>query len=236
MAIHYKDFETAVDLADQAAKDISGILHTTVSDYGRATLVGAGGSTPKAIYDRLAKKFIPWERIHVTLGDERWVDLDHPLSNEAMLKSHLLKGEAAKAHIVGLKTPHDTPYDGRPQVEARLRDMKPPFDVVMLGMGLDGHTASLFPGDPFLALALDLDNSARCAAIQPDPMPADAPVLRMTLTASALTDARHVMLFVQGKDKLAVLDEALQGDDALAMPIRAILHQKHVDVTVYRAK
>ena len=138
--------------------------------------------------------------------------------------------------MIGLKTPHDTPYDARPQVEARLRDLKPPFDVVMLGMGLDGHTASLFPGDPFLAPALDLDNPARCAAIQPDPLPEEAPVLRMTLTASALTDARRVMLFVQGQKKLAVLEQALKGDDALAMPIRAILHQKRVDVAIYRVK
>lgn len=236
MAINYLDFDNPGDLADTAAQNISAILNEAVSATGRGTLVAAGGSTPKAIYERLSKKFMPWDRIFVTLGDERWVDMDHELSNEAMIRQHLQKNEARHVHITGLKTPHETPYDAKPQVEARIRDMKPPFDVVMLGMGMDGHTASLFPGDPFLPLALDAEGAASSAPIHPDPMPAEAPVLRMTMTVKALLNARKVMVFVTGADKCAVLDEVLKGDNALEMPIRAILNQKKTAVEIYRSK
>lgn len=236
MAIQYLDFENPAELADTAAQNIAAILNEAVSGTGRGTLVAAGGSTPKAIYERLSKKFMPWDRIFVTLGDERWVDLDHELSNEAMIRQHLQKNEARNISITGLKTPHDTPYDAKPQVEARIRDMKPPFDVVMLGMGMDGHTASLFPGDPFLPLALDPEGATNCAAIHPDPMPVEAPVLRMTMTVKALLNARKIMIFVTGADKCKVLEQAEKGDNALEMPIRAILKQKKTPVDIYRSK
>ncbi|MGD8326164.1 MAG: 6-phosphogluconolactonase [Sphingomonadales bacterium] len=236
MTKEYLDFENAEALADRAAQDIASALHEAVSAKGRATLVAAGGSTPQAIYERLSKKFLPWDRIFVILGDERWVDMDHPLSNEEMVKKHLKKNEARNVSITGLKTPQDTPYDAKPQVEARIRDMKPPFDIVMLGMGMDGHTASLFPGDPFLPLSLDPEGEANCAAIHPDPMPAEAPVLRMTMTVKALLNTHKVMLFVSGAEKLKVLKAAEAGDNLLEMPVRAILQQKKTDLLIYRAK
>lgn len=226
-------FETPESMAQAVAEDIFSRLSQSIESRGEAVLVGAGGSTPKAVYQKLSSMPLEWSKVTATLGDERWVDAGHAASNEAMLKANLAKDAAKDVRILGMKTPHESPFEAQSAVEKKFRDLPKPYDVVMLGMGMDAHTASLFPGSKGLAEALDPQGTALCAAITPNPLPSEAPFPRMTLTLAGLSNAHHIMILVQGEQKRAVLEEALAGDDILAMPIRAVLLQKRTPVTIY---
>jgi len=235
MGIEFRSFTDAAAMADAAARDIADALAAAIAARGRASLVGAGGRTPAAIYDRLANADLPWAQVWAMPGDERWVAPDHAASNQAMLMRALARGRAAAVHVVGLKTADATPAQGLGIVEQRIRALARPFDMVMLGMGTDGHTASLFPGAKGLDAALDPAATAYAAAITPEPLPPEAPFARATLTLRALLDARRIVLLLQGAAKKRVYEAALAGTDALAMPVRAVLHQDKVPVTVYYA-
>lgn len=221
-------------MAASLAARLVGALSQAVADRGAASLVLSGGSTPKPLYRRMAQMHAPWQDVSVTLADERWVPPAHEASNESLVRANLLTGHARAARFVPLKTEADLPGMAVPDVARRLNALARPFDLVVLGMGADGHTASLFPGARGLAEALGEDASA-CAAIRPDPLPPEAPYPRMTLTARTLLDSRRVVLLIAGSSKRAVYEEALAGSDPQAMPVRAILHQDRTPVEVHWA-
>ncbi|GAB4144076.1 MAG: 6-phosphogluconolactonase [Sphingomonadales bacterium] len=230
-----KCFASADDMARAGADAIVAALAQGVATRGEASLVAAGGRTPAAIYDKLCHVDVPWRQVTVLPGDERWVGADHGASNESMIRRTLLRDRARDLNMVGLRNDAASNSAGLGDIAQRVAALPRPFDVVMLGMGNDGHTASLFPGAQGLEAALDPDGDADVAAITPDPLPAEAPFARITLTVRALLDARQIMLFVQGAQKKAVLDQALAGADAQAMPVRAILRQDRTPVSIYYA-
>jgi 6-phosphogluconolactonase len=174
------------------------------------------------VFDRLARRPLDWSRVEVTLSDERWVAPDHPASNERLVRARLLTGSAAAARFVPLKTEAATPQAALAEVEARLAAMPRPFDAVMLGMGEDGHIASLFPGAVGLAEGLNPAAGRLCMAVEPR---ADAPPNepRLGLTLAAMASARVVVVFIAGAAKWAAWERALAGDDVLEMPVRALL-------------
>ena len=193
----------------------------------RASLAVSGGRTPVAFFTALSELELSWSRIDITLADERWVNIDDEASNERLVRLHLLRNRAKAARFVGLKVDTDTPEQALALCERQLGLIHWPLDVVVLGMGNDGHTASLFPGTDALKQALALDNSARCAAIRP----LDVPHPRMTMTRAALTGARHRALHMTGEDKLETLEEALMDVRKVElMPIRAFLQ---ADLDIY---
>ncbi len=225
----FKAFEDAADLTRRLADRIQHLLDEGVRCRGRASLVVSGGTTPVALFDTLSGADLAWDRISVTLTDERWVDPDDPDSNEHLVRTHLLKNKAAAAEFIGLKTPDLTAGAGEKTCVQRIRQILLPFDVLILGMGGDGHTASLFPRAAALPLALDLARDSLCMAVAPPEAPHD----RMTLTLPAILNSRQIFVHIVGEKKRRVYETAIAEESPEEMPIRAILGQKRVPVTIW---
>ena len=211
---------TPADLARKLAEQIVLILRQRLDAAPRASLALSGGSTPILLFRALAQQVLDWQRIDIVQVDERWVAPSHPDSNSAQIREHLLQGRAAVARFYPLYEKVASPSAGLGAVCQRLESLSWPLDVVVLGMGNDGHTASLFPDAPELVAAMAEHSGSKLAAITP-PQHAQA---RITLTRSAIAGARHCILHIQGDDKLATLTKALAEPDNWAqMPIRAFL-------------
>lgn len=204
-------------LAMQLAEAVAEALRTDLAIHDNALLVVSGGSTPVPFFEALAACELPWARVQVTLADERWVPEDHNDSNARLVRMHLLQGPAAAATFVPLTTDDPTPEQGTEAVAERLAGLAWPASVVILGMGGDGHTASLFPDSRELDFALATEASV-VAVRSPS-----QPLARLTLSADRLHHARRHLLHITGGDKRAMLARALCGDDIRELPIRAFL-------------
>lgn len=211
-------YATAAQMAEALALRVAEALRAAIAERGRALLVVSGGRSPVAFFERLAREQLPWKQVLISLADERWVPPSDADSNEALVRRHLLQGAAAEACMIGL-------YRLAVSLEeaAHLADLAiaglPAIDVLVLGMGEDGHTASLFPASPGLAEALSLDCPHR---VVPMRAPSE-PVERLSLSLPVLAAARLALLAIQGQTKLAVLTRALQPGPAEELPIRALL-------------
>ncbi len=207
-----------VQLAERLATAVAAALRDAIETRGSATLVVSGGRSPIAFFEFLARQPLAWSQVLVSLADERWVPVNHATSNEGLVRRHLLQGPAAEARFVGLYRVAGSVEQAALQADQALAEL-PPIDVLVLGMGDDGHTASLFPHSPNLAEALSADCPRRC-------LPLLAPVeprQRLSLTLPLLAAARRPLLAIQGPAKLATLAAALAGDEVASMPIRALL-------------
>lgn len=212
--------ESADVIANKLARTVAEKLTEALGRKSRACMAVSGGSTPKAFFQALSQLPVEWSRVDVTLADERWVDVDADASNERLVRAALLQGPAASARLVGLKQPHDTANAGQPIAEEALAEMEWPLDVLVLGMGNDGHTASLFPDAPEIGEALDSSRPARCIAMHP---PSQA-VPRISLSRRVLAEAGWTAVHLKGTDKLETLERAFADlANVHAMPIRAFL-------------
>lgn len=227
--VHEHRFPDATALAHALAGEIKVDLEEAIGVRGAASLVVSGGTTPQRLFGVLSAETVAWEKTWVTLADERWVDTTDKASNERLVREHLLVNDAANAHFVGLKNPAPTPEAGADWARRALTRVPRPYDVVMLGMGLDGHTASLFPGSLALARALDPAAPAGCVAVNS----LTAPHARVSLNLAALLDARRVVLHIEGEAKWQVYQRARVAGSLAEMPVRAVLQQKEVPVDVY---
>jgi 6-phosphogluconolactonase len=207
---HRHDFENREALAKALADRVARGLSRAISRQGKAVLALSGGTTPSLFFEHLSHEDISWEKVTVTLVDERQVDEQSPRSNAKLVKEGLLKNHAHAAQFVPL-------FQNQNAAETLT------LDVVVLGMGEDSHTASFFPGGDNLALALDPKTQTVITAMQ---APA-AGEPRLTFTLAALLKAKVLCLQVEGQKKHDVLETAIAGTDALAMPIRAVLHADH---------
>ncbi len=215
------DFTDAGALAIALAQAVEDDLRAALRARGHASLVVSGGSTPRAFLRELARRDLEWSRVVVTLADERWLPPQHARSNQRMLHETLLQDAAAAARFVPLHRDGMTPEAAAAEVGAAIARMGMPFDVVVLGMGLDGHTASLFPDGDRLAEALDAHGTAWVSSMRA----ASIDEARITLTLPALVTARQLYLHIEGIDKL----RAYAALDA-ASPLGAVLAAAPVDV------
>jgi 6-phosphogluconolactonase len=190
-------------------------LRRAIAAKGRATLAVSGGTTPQLFFEKLSQADLPWQRVTVTLVDERQVPETSNRSNARLVREALLRNKAAAANFV--------PVFGNPQAADAA-----PFDVAILGMGTDGHTASFFPGGDHLPEALDADTHKRI--VEMNAPGAGEP--RLTFTLPVLLAAGRLKLHIEGADKKAVLDKALADGPESAMPVRAILRSQ-TPVTLY---
>lgn len=204
-------------LAEQLAEAVFQGLQDDLNHQERVLLVVSGGSTPVPFFKALAAKSLPWERVDVTLADERWVDEQSSDSNAKLVREHLLQGEASAATFIPLTCSAATPEEGVDEVAKQVETLAWPASVVILGMGGDGHTASLFPDSPELTLALATEELLVAVRTPSQPQP------RITFSADRLHQARRHILHITGDDKRAILAKALSGDDVRQLPIRAFL-------------
>ena len=197
-------------LADAAAAMFAGVLGEALDASGRASLALSGGSSPKPTYQRLAQAPLAWNGVGVSLVDERWVPSGAAGSNADFIRDCFAGTPAERAHFIPLYNGHDTAADGVEAAEQALALLKQPFDLCVLGMGSDGHTASWFPHSEGLDTALDPDNPATLCAIRAKPSEVTGPLTeRITLTYAAVAQARHVVLMLPSGEKLAVFRDAM---------------------------
>lgn len=214
-------------LADEVASD----LDEAIGRRKAASLVLPGGTTPGDFFDVLNTRELPWDRVQVVPTDERWVPPDDDRSNEKLMRTRLFRNRAAGARFVALKDAHDHPAQAEDAIGAAVAAMPRPFDVTLLGMGADGHTASLFPGAAELAAALDPSSPRLVSAITPP----DAPRLglRMSLTLAAILASRRILILIRGREKMEALDLARAGEETPIMPVRAVLRGAASPVEVF---
>jgi len=208
-------FEAREALAATLARDVAEELERAIEAKGRATLAVSGGTTPKLFFEKLSEIDIPWARVSVTLVDERQVPETSERSNARLVRTHLLRNRAAAARFV-------------PLVDNPDAERIPSFDVAVLGMGNDGHTASFFPGGDSLAEAIDADTKKRLIAITAP----GAGEPRLTFTLPVLEQAGRLALHIEGAEKKQVLKQALADGPEEDMPVRALLRSA-APVTLY---
>ncbi|MBI2718035.1 MAG: 6-phosphogluconolactonase [Rhizobiales bacterium] len=202
-------------LAWHLASDVAGALRRTIAEKGKATLAVSGGATPRLFLEKLSQMGIPWPQVTATLVDERQVSEDSERSNARLVRTSLIQNKAAAARFAPL-------YENPSAADVL------PLDVVVLGMGNDGHTASFFPGGDRLAEALD--PAAAPAVIEMIAPGAGEP--RLTFNLSALQSASVLMLHIEGPEKRKTLERALGEGPVSEMPVRAVL-RSHIPLTLY---
>jgi 6-phosphogluconolactonase len=218
-------------LAESVAGTLEAAIRTGLAERGRAVLALAGGRTPFPVYRRLARAALDWSRVLLLPTDERWVDQDHPACNAREMRAAF--AAAGDVTVLSL-TPESTGLFASPRwAETMLATLADPFDAVLLGMGADGHFASLFPGAAELAAGLDPDGSADVLVVHPDPLPPEAPYARVSLSAARLLRTHRLLLAATGAAKRAVLDRAEAQPDPLTLPIAALLHDPSAQVEIH---
>jgi 6-phosphogluconolactonase len=231
--LRLRRFAQADEMFRILADEIAAQLRQGIVARGTASFVASGGTTPGALYDTLSERDLAWDKVFVTLSDERWVSPGSTDSNENLLRTRLLRGKAVSAHLVPFKTRDASPLDAEAGVDHAIASMPLPFDVTLLGMGDDGHTASLFPNAEGLSEALDLSSPALVRAIAPKNAAGSSQ--RMSLTLRAILASRLIVVLIRGQAKLATYIEAASGDDERAMPVRAVLHRATAPVETFWA-
>lgn len=211
----------ATSLAQSVAQDLRGALAVRE----RASLALSGGTTPQRFVQALAQETVDWARVEVCLVDERWVPLSDAQSNEGQLRQWIAGTAMAHCHLYPLYSDHPSPSDAMADAQQRFAAFNWPLDVCVLGMGEDGHTASLFPGMPGLAEALSND-AARFVAVPAGFKGAS----RLSFTLPDLLQARRCIVHIEGRGKLEALEHVCAQSDAMQHPIWAVLSSMSVDV------
>jgi 6-phosphogluconolactonase len=229
MKYSMQKFDDKEILARSLASEITHQLDRAINGNDHATLAVSGGSTPVSFFKELSQSELDWHKVTITLVDERWVNEDHERSNAKLVNEHLLQNRASFANFTPLFENTKDPDDAVTIVEPRLANLPRPFDVVILGMGLDGHTASFFPDATELADAL---NPRTQATVYPIHSPSiEEP--RMTLTLPIVSQARFVALHIEGNDKRDVLEKTVNEKEEL--PIHQVINNCEQTPVVYWA-
>lgn len=214
-------FETHIDsnaLAVWLSEHVAKCLGEAIAKNGRASIAVSGGGTPKLFFVELSKQDIDWQKITITLVDERWVDGTSDRSNAKLVNDLLLQNHASKAQFLPLFNAGINASQIN-EIADKYKKLLP-FDVVILGMGGDGHTASFFPGGNTLSAATD--PNAKNILINLEAEGAGEP--RVTFTLPPLVNAVETILHIEGAGKKQVFDEANSNGDADALPIRHVLN------------
>ncbi|AIC25913.1 6-phosphogluconolactonase [Rhizobium sophoriradicis] len=231
MASTLHSFASAADLAGSLADKVADRLSAAIAARGAASIAVSGGSTPKAFFQALSTRDIAWDKVTITLVDERFVPADNPRSNHLLVDANLLQNKATAARFVPLYQPAASVEEAARLATEKSAEIGIPFDVVILGMGGDGHTASFFPGGSNLAEALDASTPRGVITMEAE----GAGEPRLTFTFSSLQDAALLVLHIEGEGKKDVLAKAEGSGDEADMPIRAVLRRATSPVEIYWA-
>ncbi|NNC78483.1 MAG: 6-phosphogluconolactonase [Woeseiaceae bacterium] len=222
-------FQTRQEASQAAADDIVNALSRRLASQGDASLVVSGGTSPVDCLAELSRADIEWARVHVLPSDERWVASTDESSNENMIRNALLTNKASVATLHGLYDPCATVDERCEQIGVEFKTLPFPFAAALLGMGADGHFASLFPDADNLERGLNPDFAGLCLPVRTIASPYE----RISLTLSALSRSDEIALLIFGDDKWATLQSAKEKNSKL--PVARLIKQKRAPVTVYWA-
>lgn len=228
-------FDDNASLAPALAAAVAADLRAVLQTEPQATLAVSGGRSPVPVFEALRDEDLDWARVVVTLVDERWVPETDPASNAALVKTHLLQGRAAVARFVPLYTGNASAEDAEAILAATFETLPLPFAALILGMGDDGHTASLFPASPNLDAGLALGGSVADTPPCLAQVGAVAPTERMSMTLPWILHARRVYLQFGGANKAEVFTAALAEPNG-QYPVSFVLTQTQTPVVVFAAR
>jgi len=225
------EYDSLDELADAVAGDVGFIIESALDARGEALVALPGGQTPLPIFAKLAAAKLNWKKVTIVPTDERLVELSDPRSNiRAIAQAFLPTGARVfpiSSDIADYKLAGNS-------ANAKLADLKFPLDLAWLGVGSDGHTASIFAG-PDLEEALNAPKGRNAIGVMPDPLPADAPVARVTLTRSAILSARTVLITITGQDKRDLLEGAIADGHSSKLPIGRVLAEAEQPIDIHWA-
>jgi 6-phosphogluconolactonase len=223
------EYDSLDELADAVAGDIGFIIDSAVEARGSSLIALPGGKTGPAIYPKLAAQQLPWKRVTIIPTDDRLAPMDSELSNVREVARTFLPVGARVVPIAADIADYKLAGNS---ADARLQDLPWPPDLVWLGVGEDGHTASIFAG-PDLQDALDAPRARRAVGVMPDPLPAEAPIARVTLTRAAILSARTVLIAVSGDRKRALLEQAIADGHSSKLPIGRVLAEAEQPIDIH---
>lgn len=218
-------------LAQKLAVSVAKKLNACLIEKNKACLAVSGGKTPIDFFQQLSQQELDWSKVTVILVDERWLPADHKDSNEKLVRDYLMQNKAKRAYFLGLKNNADLPSEGIMDCETQLRTQVDHIDIVILGMGLDGHTASWFAESDQLSALLGSETSAWCLPVEDEFLPQP----RMSLTWRFIKRAENIYLHFSGADKNSVFEKACEGIDE-QLPVSHVLHQDGISINVYRTQ
>ncbi|WP_309083384.1 6-phosphogluconolactonase [Chelativorans sp.] len=226
----WHEFPASEALAEALADAVARSLAEALETRGQAGLAVSGGNTPVAFFQALSRKDLDWPRVTVTLVDERFVPPSSERSNAALAAQHLLQNEAAQARFVGLHHDLQTVEEAADRADEDIGRIPLPLDAAVLGMGLDGHTASFFPDAEDIALKLGVDDR-RVLPIHAR----SAGEPRLTLSVPLICKARLLTLHIEGEEKRRVIEAALAEEAGAKLPVRVVVEQAGEPVHIYWA-
>ena len=223
------DYEDEDEWAEAVAGDIAFIIEQALDARGQALVAFPGGNTPGPIFAKLATKKIKWKHVTIIPTDDRLVAVNDPLSNVAGIAKVFIP---LGARVLPIATENKDHKMAGNAADARLQDLHWPPDLVLLGVGGDGHTASIFPG-PDLDAALTAPKTRRAIGVMPDPLPPEAPVARVTMTRSAILSAKALGLCLTGDDKRAIVEQAIEDGAGSKVPIGQVLAEAEQPIDIH---
>ncbi len=227
--VEWWDYESLEEMAAAVAGDIGFIIDSAIDARGEALIAIPGGTTPLPVYKALAAADLNWKRVTIVPTDDRLVPLSDEQSNvRAIAQVFLARG----ARVFPITSEIADYRLAGNAANAKLSELKFPLDLAWLGVGLDGHTASIFAG-PDLDDALNAPKGRHAVGVMPDPLPADAPVARVTLTRSAILGARTVLITITGQAKRDMLEGAIADGQSSRLPIGRVLAEAEQPIDIH---
>lgn len=224
-------FHDPAELAERFADRVAAALRLAIEARGLALLCVSGGTTPGLFFRALSQRDLDWNRVTVAPVDERFVPPSSDRSNEKLIRANLLIDKAAQARFVGLYSDANDIEAAARAADTAIGTLALPFDVLVLGMGGDAHTASFFPDSPELGRAIDGQAAVNVMAVTAR----SAGEPRLTLTMPLVVSARLVAIHIEGDDKRAALDDALAAPSPMKKPISAVIAARQAPVDIYWA-
>ena len=230
--VEWWEYEDPAELAGAVAGDVQFVIESALDARGAAVIALSGGSTPVPIYAKLSAAKLDWKKVTIVPTDERIVPIGDKLSNVTMIGKAFIPKGARVMPIVPQATA-DYKAAGR-SADALMQDLHWPLDLCLLGMGENGHTASIFPG-PDYDEALSGPRERRALGVMPKPLPPEAPVPRVTLSRQGIVTAKALTIVITGAKKRKVLEDALKEGESSPYPIGRVLADVELPVDIHWA-